>query len=301
MSQEFTHIGFSDESNWNIGRFRSLGLVTTPKEHLGHLTHEMRQVLTDSGMTEFKWSKLKGARERFAAQKICDFAIKHACRGMLRIDVLIWDIQDRRHNVQGRDDVENLQRMYYHLFRNVLRMRWPNNAIWQLYPDEHTAMDWQTVEDCLSAASAHVEVESSLFTGGKFSLRLRREFAVEDIVQSASKNAPLLQVADLFAGLAVFSREKFREYQQWLQSISPQQYLFANALGLTNPSKKSASRFEVLKHFDEECKKRSLGVSLRTKQGLWTPNPNNLINFWLYEPQHPGDKAPTRGKRSRDV
>jgi len=27
---QITHVGFSDESNWNVGRFRSLGLITTP-------------------------------------------------------------------------------------------------------------------------------------------------------------------------------------------------------------------------------------------------------------------------------
>jgi hypothetical protein len=54
----------------------------------------------------------------------------------------------------------------------------------------------------------------------------------------------------------------------------------------------------VLKKFDETCKERKLGVSLKTKKGLWTPDPQRPINFWLYEPQHPEDKAPQKAKRT---
>ncbi len=296
MSMEVTHIGFSDESNWNKGRFRSLGLVTLENEYLECFTQELRQLLNDSGIKEFKWSNLRGARERFAAIKLCDFAIKYVSRRLLRIDVLVWDIQDSRHNVQGRDDIENLQRMYYHLFRNVLRMRWPDNAVWRLYPDEHTAMDWQSVEDCLSAVSTRVEIERSFLTGGKLAVRLRREFGIEDIAEATSHDNPLLQVADLFAGLAVFSRDKFEEYQKWLEATSVQRRLFENELDATNTSKRLLERFLVLKHFDAECKKQRLGVSLKSKRGLWTPKPENPINFWFYEPQHPEDKAPRKAR-----
>ena len=291
---EVTHIGFSDESNWNTGRFRSLGLVTMSKEHLGKLTQELKQLLADSGIKEFKWSKLKGARERFAAEKLCDFAIKYAHERLLRIDVLVWDIQDSRHNVQGRDDIANLQRMYYHLFRNVLRMRWPANAVWRLYPDEHTAMDWQSVEDYLSAVSTSVVIERSLLTDGKLTVRLSREFGIEEIAETTSHDNPLLQVADLFAGLAVFSRDRFEEYQRWLEATSAQIRLFENELDGTNTSKRLVERFLVLQYFDAECKKRELGVSLKSKRGLWTPRPENPINFWFYKPQHPEDRAPRK-------
>lgn len=45
------------------------------------------------------------------------------------------------------------------------------------------------------------------------------------------------------------------------------------------------------------CKDRRMGVSLRGGSGLWTPDPRMQLIFWLYEPQHPGDVAPTRGAR----
>lgn len=293
MAMQVTHVGFSDESNWNVGRFRSISLVTTSLVHLNELEERLKALLSESGVSEFKWTKLRGARERFAAQKMCNFAIEKACARQLRVDVLIWDIQDSRHNIVGRDDIANLQRMYYHLFRNVLRLRWPNDVVWRLYPDEHTAMDWQKVEDFLEIASARAEIESSLSEPGHFRIRLKSDFGIEEIAPARSAEHPLLQLADLFAGMAVFSREKFNAYQTWSEIQSPQSRSWEDGSD-SNPSGRDKERFEVLKAFDEACKKRKLGVSLKKRRGLWTPKPENPLNFWMYEPQHPEDKAPVR-------
>lgn len=289
-----THVGFSDESNWNRGRFRSLGLVTISLDFLEMLNGQLQQLLEESQVEEFKWKNLAGAKVRFAAMKLCSFAIDQARAGKLRIDVLIWDIQDSRHNLRGRDDIANLQRMYYHLFRNVLRMRWPNDAVWRLCPDEHTAMDWDTVKDCLKNVSHRVEIERNLFTQGSFKLRLRKEFGIEVIEPVSSHRRPLVQLADLFAGLAVFSREKFNEYRQWLQCASPHASLFQEAETEGRQSGSDKERFQVLKEFDQTCKQWKLGISLKSSNGLLTHDPARPINFWHYEPQHPEDKAPTR-------
>ena len=296
MSRRITHVGFSDESNWNSGQFRSLSLVTLPIEALATVSEELRNLLNDSGVAEFKWKKLRGARERFAAIKMINFAVKYAHAGILRIDALIWDINDSRHNIQGRDDIANLQRMYYHLFRNVLRMRWPDNAVWQLFPDEHTALDWQRIEDFLDASGSRLIIEHLLFGA-----RLRRDFHIGEINQASSKEQPLLQLADLFAGLAVFSRERFEQYQKWIRNREGQSILFNIREEEDNDAISSADRerFQVLAHLDGVCKNHKLGVSLRTYRGLTTLNPANPINFWLYHPQHPDDKAPTRERGRR--
>lgn len=297
MSSAITHVGFADESYWNRGRFRSLGMVTLSVDCLKTLEGEVRRLLGESNVSEFKWKGLTGAKERFAAEKLCTFAVEKACAGHLRMDVLVWDIEDSRHKIAGRDDIANLERMYYHLFRNVLRARWPNDAVWRLCPDEHTALDWETLQDCLENVSAGVEVERSLFTGDQFRIRLRQEFAIEEIQAVSSEAHPLLQLADLFAGLAVFSRDKFDDYQKWSQATSPQAVLFDEGDASDDPSRSSRERFRVLKEFDRLCKQRKLGVSLKTKRGLWTPQPQNPINVWMYEAQHPEDKAPQKGNR----
>ncbi|ACL26145.1 DUF3800 domain-containing protein [Chloroflexus aggregans] len=297
MNSNITHVGFADESYWNTGRFRSLGMVTLPLDCLQAMESEVRQLLDESQVKEFKWKKLDGAKERFAAEKLCRFAVDKACAGQFRVDVLVWDIEDSRHKIARRDDIANLGRMYYHLFRNVLRARWPNDALWRLCPDEHTAQDWRTLQDYLKNKSTSTEVDCSLFTGGQFRIRLQREFGIQEIQAVSSWAHPLLQLADLFAGLAVFSRDKFDDYQKWLQATSPQVRLFDEGNASDSPSRSSLERFQVLKMFDCLCKQRKLGVSLETKRGLWTPKPENPINFWIYEPQHSEDKAPQKERR----
>jgi len=291
---QITHVGFSDESNWNQGRFRSLGLVTTSHNQLGILNKDLQKILAESNVSEFKWKKLTGAKERHATKKLIDFAVSQVCGGNLRIDVLIWDIEDSRHKVQRRNDIANLQRMYYHLFRNVLRMRWPNNAVWQLNPDEHTAIEWDTIQDCLVNVSERVEVENNLFTGTKFTYRLQKEFGIRTIKPVNSQQEPLLQLADMFAGLAVFSREKFEEYKQWLQNKSAQLQLFDDSQKQEKISRSSIERFEVLRELNRKCKHHKLGVSLCSSKGLLTHDPAKPLNFWLYEAQDPKDKAPTK-------
>lgn len=292
-----THVGFSDESNWNQGRFRSLGLVTTSLEHLEDLENKTRELLQISSIKEFKWKKLDGAKERYAAIKLCQLAIKECCQQNLRIDVLIWDIEDRRHKIPKRDDIANLQRMYYHLFRNVLRVRWPDNAIWRLHPHKHTAMDWDTVRDCLENVSTSFEIERSLFTGNKFKVRLRHEFGIDQINPASPNEHPTLQLSDLFAGLACFSHEKFDLFARWERNQFTQGSLFCDEDDETavKPSRISKERFKVLCEFNRACKARKFGVSLKEKKGLWTPKPANPINFWIYKPQHPLDRAPLRG------
>jgi hypothetical protein len=298
MSSTVTHVGFADESNWNTGRFRSLGMVTLSLSHLESIEGEVRRLLNESGVQEFKWRNLRGARERFAAEKLCAFAVDKASAGQLRVDVLVWDIEDSRHKIPKRDDTANLRRMYYHLFRSVLRKRWPDNAIWRLHPDEHTAMDWETLQDFLERKSVSIETNRSLFADNRFPFRLRRKFGIEEIRPVSSGGHPLLQIADLFAGLAVFSRDKYHEYNEWLQNNSGQRSLFDEANASSNPSRSSQERFTVLKQFDEACKRRSLGVSLKSSHGLRTPDPQNPSNFWMYEVQHPEDKAPQKSGKS---
>ncbi len=299
MSREsrITHVAFSDESYWNIGRYRALGLVTMPYENVTELEEEIRTLLNDSGLSEFKWKRLSGARERFAALKLCEFTVEAVCQGKLRVDVLTWDIEDSRHKVPRRDDVGNLQRMYYHLFKYVLRNCWPDGSVWALYPDESNTMDWDNVKDFLDRVDTEIELYQDLFRGGKFKLRLIREFQVYEIKPVSSDSYPFTQIADLFGGLSVFSRVHYDKFDEWL--TKQEGSLFSLKVGdeldgIARMSKSMQERCCVLARFDTLCKSRKLGVSLKTRRGLWTPDPKNPINFWPYTPQHPLDKAPTK-------
>ncbi|MGQ9925796.1 MAG: hypothetical protein ACUVS4_02890 [Chloroflexaceae bacterium] len=100
-----------------------------------------------------------------------------------------------------------------------------------------------------------------------------------------------------WSGIFRIAATTCNDYQSWLKATSPQQSLFEEDAEVPNLSRSSKERFLVLKAFDEGCKQRKLGVSLCTKRGLWTPEPERPINFWLYEPQHPEDKAPSKNQQ----
>lgn len=287
-----SHVAYSDESYHNRGRYRSIAVVALEADQAEPFSRLLGELLTDSEVSEFKFQKLRQARYRFAAQKIVDFVIERASCGALRVDVLIWDTEDSRHRIQGRDDVANLQRMYYHLLKNALG-RWPGENGWALYPDRNSALDWSTVSDYLGTAG--VARSSSTQRPTLFRIRLRQEFHIQEIQESNSKDNPLCQVADFFAGMSVFSRHRFGAYRCWKEQQQGQLRLFPEdpPVSLSNSDEE---RCRVLEYLNASCKDHRLGVSLMTQQGLWTPDPNNPVNFWFYEPQHPEDKAPTRSQ-----
>ncbi len=116
-----THLAFSDESNYNTGRYRGLGLVSLPAAIAQKLISEIEQSLQKSNVSELKWKKIKNARDRYAAIKVIDICLSYVSRRELRVDVLIWDTQDSRHRVVGRDDIQNIKNMYIQLFKLEFR------------------------------------------------------------------------------------------------------------------------------------------------------------------------------------
>jgi len=293
--RELTHCAFSDESGHNIGRFRAIAIVSLPIENLNLIESRIRAIQRDSDITELQWKKLKNAKSRFCAISMIDYVIELVRGNLIRIDVLTWDTQDSRHNITGRDDAANFQRMYYHLFKNVLKRRWPTGCIWKMYPDEQSIMDWTTILDILDVESISVSQRSASYES--FSDRLQKEFQLE-IEESNSKEKVIIQIADLFAGISVYLRTNYETYEEWLRKRTGQTYLvpFESSIKLSN---RDIERCKVIYHLNKICKDYRLGVSIKEKRCLWTPDPSNRINFWLYEPQTEKDKAPTkRGERT---
>ena len=100
-----THVALADESSHNIGRYRSLGLVTCAREDVDVPSAEAAQLPASSSVHELKWSLLNSARDRHAAEKVITWAVDCAAGRRLAIDALVWDTHDARHAVMRRDDV----------------------------------------------------------------------------------------------------------------------------------------------------------------------------------------------------
>lgn len=286
----YTHVAFADESNWNQGRFRAIALVTAEVEHARVFHKDLDSVRQKHGKTEFKWTKVK---ERYGKDLVDFFFARH---DRMRVDVLIWDMRDSRHaGVLGRDDKANFARMYYHLLHTTLKRRWPDGARWLICPDEQEGFDWETTEQCLGWKSW--AAESDLLTNCGALPAFREYYNITEIRKVKSTECLLVQLADLFAGLACYSYNQFPKYQQWKSSGSTSLFDgsdFATAQEKINS--RDRERLPIVHLVWQEAGRRKFKVSLDSTNGLYTHDPKHPLNFWLYQPQRAQDKAPTKQK-----
>lgn len=281
------YVVFTDESQITASRFQSLSAFSIRKKAWEKVQEEISGILNSSNVSEFKWQKLKDAKYYFCAEKIINFVFTNIQNHKMRIDTLIWDTHDSRHKIQGRDDMANYERMFFHLLSGSMKRR-PKSAKWDIRPDQRNGIDWSTIHDCLSAKGRQQNLHHNLF-GVFFS---DTHYSIESFQEQCSKAEPLIQVADLFSGMAVFSKDSYSSYAQWKQQKAPS--LFEEeSVSFTN---RETYRFKLLDLFNNKCKSGKYGVGLDSKQCLFTYDPKNPINFWYYEPQHDYDKAPIKGE-----
>ncbi len=280
---------FSDESHITASRYRSIACLTFPTEHRTEIEQAVAFILASSNISELKWHKLASAKHRLGCIKIVDFIVDNINRYSIRLDIIIWDTYDSRHSIKNRNDSANFARMYFHLLKFVMKNREVNSR-WNIYADENTIMDWGTLKESLKSVGDLTKV--IYYPLEDLSL-ISRNYDIIDFEDLNSKEHQLIQISDLFSGMAVYSINSFRKYLQWIEEKSPQLQFFDNSENfmLSNSDKE---RLTCLKHFINKCQNQKLGVSIKTKKRLWTPKPTNPINFWSYEPQNELDKAPTK-------
>lgn len=293
-----THIAFTDESQYNVGQFGSVGMVSLRYSDFKSVSADVSKIIQRLGMTEFKWTRLSGVRERSTAIELLEYVVDKAATGVLRLDILTWDKEDSRHTIKKRDDIANLHRMYHHILKNVLRERWHNDSLWLLCPDEHLSMKWNSVDHFLDNSSYKVNLTPSLFKVNRF-FDLEQAFSIHDIRPCKSHEEPLIQLVDLFTGMATYSRGEYEKYVEWQANNTDSQIeLFSSGrVTPTQLSKADKERCSVLHQFSSRSKSKKLGVSLQTHRGLRTLDPKQPVNFWWYMPQHDSDKAPTKQKK----
>lgn len=279
---------FSDESRHTAARFRSIASVSLPASEVVAISTKLSGILTASGIREFKWVDLNGARERLGALKLVDFVFDVLLGAGGRVDVLTWDTRDSRHAVVGRDDIRNFERMYFHLHRALMERR-ELGAEWHLRPDERVDVDWTTIESCLGAVGRWRRHFEHPLLQEVFSERF---FEVKTLKQVESSAQPLCQLADLFAGMAPYSRERSDLIRAQLLKSEGQESLFDEP-ALTG-SRRDMERFIVIERLYRRSRGLKLGLSLRTDGFLRTRDPRAPVNFWHYSPQHSNDIAPRR-------
>ncbi len=295
--KEHTHCIFADESGYNTGRYRAVAAISATRSVADDLSALVQKYLSQQKIAELKWERVRSNHKRDSALWIYRHVFNQAIKGGLRVDVLGWDTHDSRHAVRGRDDLINLEKMYHHLGYNVMLRRWTLGALWNIYPDEHTALNWKTIEDTLRAKSTGPARLKSIPEPGTSHVRhvlaSPRYYTVMGITPMNSRECPLVQVADLFAGLMVYSRNGTTAYDQWKD--------WRNAVSLGEdfntpiPSASEKARSAIINMLGQWIRAEgALGFSIDRGRGLHTLNPNYPINFWWYRPQRVEDKAPSK-------
>ena len=291
---QYTHVSFSDESNWNSGRFRSIGMISASRSDALSLHHEVCTLLSESRVGELKWNKVRTVKYRYAAQKLIDSCARALSDGRVRIDILIWDSQDYPYGRRNLDLGANLQIMYYHLFRNVMSRRWPSDCVWRHVPDEHVGLSWETLVCCLSVKDIQNIDELSFGTNEpsseSFGSSIKRLFKIAEITECHAQEVCLTQLADLFAGMAAFSREKFNDYRSWKRNQGYVSTLFETTANSGSTSG-LVEKYHVLSHFERKIAQLDFPVALDQTGGLRTLDPSIPLNFWWYEAKSRFDKA----------
>ncbi len=239
------YIAYTDETRYNVGRIRGLGMLSMRTADAATLGGEVRQILDASGMGECKWEHMRSARASFAAAKLLEWAVEHAISGTLRVDTLTWDATDHDVEMHALPHIQRLHHMYAVLLGIILPRRWPLDTRFQVLPDEQQALRWERIASSLPHLAG--------------------------VTPSRSDAEPLIQVADLFVGLAAYSRDAYDTYEQWLVAPSDSQSML---------SASDRYRCRLLDNFFTLCKHRDLHVSLRTNRGLRTYDASPPLCFW---------------------
>lgn len=260
-------------------------------ELAGELNEKIQALNQESDVKECKWYKLESAKSRFAIQKILTLCLEYTDTERLRIDVLVWDSDDSRHKVIGRDDNKNLMNMYIQLLRNVIVKRWRGSGVWQIFPDQNSIIDWVHVRNILRNTDVYSD-DSESFLDRTWN-QSKSLHSIVSIEEADSKLTGLCQAIDIFSGMSIFSFEKKVAFTEWRKRNSPQQELFpSQKIELSNKDNEQST---VMNYCLEQAESKNIRIHFDPNIGLVTKDPNQVINVWLYSPQAPYDKAPTRG------
>lgn len=264
-----THVAYSDESQHDPGCFRAVGLVTLRLADAPGLSRELRRLLDESSIGELKWNRLRTARERFAAIKVIDRVVGVASERRLRVDVLAWRAGDCPRPLGRADGVPALARMYRLLVHRVLGELWPEDAVWRLCPDENSAVNWPAFEEWLLEPQADPVAPAP-------GLRL--------LSACRSQDEPLIQAADLFAGLGLYAWAGADRYARWLEthdqvSGPPPEQEMEDGVALTRSDRE---RCTVLAFLEARCR-RSGFVPWAGPASMGTADAYPPLCAWRYD------------------
>ncbi|HEX3273190.1 MAG TPA: hypothetical protein VHR15_21265 [Ktedonobacterales bacterium] len=258
MTSDAGWLIYSDESSYNYGAVRGVGAVSLRVVDAARLGDELTVLIHESGMRELKWEKVRTARAAFAAQKALMWALDHALDGELWIETLTWEVSSAAASSARRPTLTQFCNAYTTLLSSVITRhaqrgdRGEQSQGWRIVPDEQSAIPWTRIQETLPQTAT--------------------------IMPARSEPQPLIQLADVFAGLAVFSRAAYDAYERWLcvRGRGQDAHITTASEGVYGSQ---AYRFVLLDEFYTACVRRLPGISLQTRRGLYTWRAGAPIQF----------------------
>lgn len=283
---------FSDESGYcGKDRFGSIAVISGPKSNIKTLDAELQLFFGINHKREVRFADISGNYEIIdAAKNFLKLGLDYCKHGKIKIYVLVWDKHDSRHDIRGRDDIENLKFMYYKILKET-KSDWIGVENWEFFPDELTSVNWgEEIVPFIERTNLDKKRnndEETLFGV----LKNFRFPSVRKCSELESCECPILQLADLFAGIIRLSFEKSEKFCCWYDNEINGSSLFNEPISF---SKNETAKFQVMHHFKKLCDRYKMGLNLSKDKHFKVFNKRCGLWIWFYEPQGDYDKAPTK-------
>jgi hypothetical protein len=287
---------YSDESGIHGSeRYQAIGAFSGGAEDLTELEKAIAEMQVKHGVSNVSYKNISDSYDvQNAMREIIKVCLGQCVSAQVRLDIIIWDMQDKRHKIIGRDDNENLKRMYYRLLAQIM-YRWRVPRLISFYPDEKISINWSDdIQKFITTARKIVDTQFHGITLGGNRRENKIKFT-ETSEEVDDNDEPLVQAADLIAGLVRKSYEEGESFERWASSADGNQ----QSLGFeaqVEVSNAQRSRFELMKKLRTTAKSHSLGLRFRENQRLETNkyHQSKPLNVWKFEHQDGHDQAPVR-------
>ena len=159
--------------------------------------------------------------------------------------------------------------MYYKLIKNFVKDNLYDKETLTIYADRNDALDWENLEDIFLNDGVF-----NIAADGLITLMDKKVFFTE----SNTKENPLIQIADIFAGMGRSSYEDYDQYEFW----SPgQQTLIPFEDNLSN---KQQYRFQLYKMVDEWAKETFIKLKNNAIKALEIKAKNKYLEILYSNP-----------------
>ena len=250
IGDEADYLAYGDESNTQF-RYPAVSLVSGPPDALREIDRALDVALSAvMAGRRFHWKKIDGYRCR-AAMTILDLLADR--EPDFRVDVMTWDVRDKPFGRQENRQID-LPRMYRILSRWVIENGWPAGGAWGIVAHRKEGFDFAGMGNDLS------------------------DLGVRFVNDVDDHDTRLLQVADMFGGMATFSRTRGERFREFLDASDGRRL---PADGRFNARERH--RFAVMSYFLQTAERAGWGMEL-ADDGLVSSIPDFMrpVTLWRH-------------------